>query len=323
MSMAELHDVHHMEGMGVEDHLNILQRFSIGWCRTLISNSSLAEEIRLEKDQQAYECREVGEKLPMEVSEVVGNGDMYDAEMDRVYGGGTSGVSWRGNILWEGQLHAPDVVTLVVQVDEQDANGETTTTVDFGKLLGAKTIGSEAVIVHDIAWILVQSQLLVMMRVLSWNVRILGSSVKEALTKSIWWTDSYHFEVSSSVGCLEFILQHGRSDHASVHLSSGIVDWVLKPFRILNCWIEKKGHVKLMESEWRRISEEFVSHFSIIEKLRLLKVFLELWTHESFGSVKLQIKVTMDLMNDLEDGDRGVEEQGELVNTRRQLQGNL
>ncbi|KAK9003548.1 hypothetical protein V6N11_084190 [Hibiscus sabdariffa] len=123
MSMAELHDVHHMEGMGVEDHLNILQRFSIGWCRTLISNSSLAEEIRLEKDQQAYECREVGEKLPMEVSEVVGNGDMYDAEMDRVYGGGTSGVSWRGNILWEGQLHAPDVVTLVVQVDEQDANG--------------------------------------------------------------------------------------------------------------------------------------------------------------------------------------------------------
>ncbi|KAK9003547.1 hypothetical protein V6N11_084189 [Hibiscus sabdariffa] len=65
-----------------------------------------------------------------------------------------------------------------------------------------------------------------------------------------------------------------------------------------------------MESEWRRISEEFVSHFSIIEKLRLLKVFLELWTHESFGSVKLQIKVTMDLMNDLEDGDRGVEEQG-------------
>ncbi|KAK8709245.1 hypothetical protein V6N13_060270 [Hibiscus sabdariffa] len=35
---------------------------------------------------------------------------------------------------------------------------EAVATVDFGKLLGAKTIGSEEVIVQDIAWILVQSQ---------------------------------------------------------------------------------------------------------------------------------------------------------------------
>ncbi|KAK8622094.1 hypothetical protein V6N13_097720 [Hibiscus sabdariffa] len=78
-----------------------------------------------------------------------------------------------------------------------------------------------------------------------------------------------------------------------------------------------------MESKWCKISEEFVSPLSIIEKLRLLKAFLKVWNHESFGSIELHIEVTMDLLNDLEDWDGGMEEQGELVDTRCQSQGNL
>ncbi|KAK8583180.1 hypothetical protein V6N13_021892 [Hibiscus sabdariffa] len=73
-----------------------------------------------------------------------------------------------------------------------------------------------------------------------------------------------------------------------------------------------KGHVKLMESEWRMISEKVVSPLSIIEKLLLLKVFLKVWNRESYGSVDLQIEVTTDLLNHLEEQDGGVEER-ELV----------
>ncbi|KAK8697797.1 hypothetical protein V6N13_113932 [Hibiscus sabdariffa] len=44
-------------------------------------------------------------------------------------------------------------------------------------------------------------------------------------------------------------LKPGVSDHAPVRLSSGILDWGLKPFCFFNCWLERKGHVKLMEVE--------------------------------------------------------------------------
>ncbi|KAK8521814.1 hypothetical protein V6N12_066397 [Hibiscus sabdariffa] len=74
-----------------------------------------------------------------------------------------------------------------------------------------------------------------------------------------------------------------------------------------------------MESEWRMISEKVVSPLSIIEKLLLLKVFLKVWNRESYGSVDLQIEVTTDLLNHLEEQDGGVEERGELVYTQCQL----
>ncbi|KAK8474526.1 hypothetical protein V6N11_069023 [Hibiscus sabdariffa] len=80
--------------------------------------------------------------------------------------------------------------------------------------------------------------------------------------------------------------------------------------------LEKMGHVKLMESKWRQISEEASSPLSILEKMRLLKGFLKVWNTESFGSVDLQIEVTTELLNDLEGRDKGVEE---LIDTRHQL----
>ncbi|KAK8632527.1 hypothetical protein V6N13_072918 [Hibiscus sabdariffa] len=130
------------------------------------------------------------------------------------------------------------------------------------------------------------------------------------------WIEQFH-------GLEQFVLQRGVSDHAPVHLSSGIVYWGPKSFQFLNCWLEKKGHVKFMELKYRRISEEAVSPLSILEKLRPLKGFLKVWNCESFGSVDLQIEVTTDLLNDLEERDEGVEDLGELVETQRQLQGNM
>ncbi|KAK8675611.1 hypothetical protein V6N13_033676 [Hibiscus sabdariffa] len=59
---------------------------------------------------------------------------------------------------------------------------------------------------------------------------------------SLMWVEQFHV-------LEQFILKRGVSDHAPVRLSSGEVDWGPRPFRFLNCWLEKKGHVKLMESE--------------------------------------------------------------------------
>ncbi|KAK8586192.1 hypothetical protein V6N13_130714 [Hibiscus sabdariffa] len=70
-------------------------------------------------------------------------------------------------------------------------------------------------------------------------------------------------------------LSRGVSDHAPVNLSSGVVDWGPKPFRFLNCWLERHGHVQIMEYEWRRITETASSSISFVDKLRSLKAFLK------------------------------------------------
>ncbi|KAK9010998.1 hypothetical protein V6N11_043859 [Hibiscus sabdariffa] len=68
------------------------------------------------------------------------------------------------------------------------------------------------------------------------------------------------------------------------------------------------GHVQLMESEWRRIDEKASMPVTILEKLQRLKSFLKVWNRESFGSVDLQIEVTTDLLNDLDERVGGMEE---------------
>ncbi|KAK8515905.1 hypothetical protein V6N12_016211 [Hibiscus sabdariffa] len=82
----------------------------------------------------------------------------------------------------------------------------------------------------------------------------------------------------------------------------------------------RKGHMKLMKSKWCRMSAEAVSPLPILEKLGQLKGFLKVWNRESFGSVDLQIVVNTELLNDLEGRDDGGVE---MLETRRQLQGNL
>ncbi|KAK8659887.1 hypothetical protein V6N13_030078 [Hibiscus sabdariffa] len=74
-----------------------------------------------------------------------------------------------------------------------------------------------------------------------------------------------------------------------------------------------------MVSDW----EESESALSILDKLRLLKAFLKVWNRESFGTVDLQLEVTTELLNDLEERDEGMEDSNKLVEFRRELQGNL
>ncbi|KAK8696603.1 hypothetical protein V6N13_001735 [Hibiscus sabdariffa] len=60
--------------------------------------------------------------------------------------------------------------------------------------------------------------------------------------------------IENFVDLVQHNLPHNISDHVSVLLLSGVVDWGPRPFRFLNCWLEKPSHVKLMGEEWNRIS---------------------------------------------------------------------
>ncbi|KAK8656925.1 hypothetical protein V6N13_098859 [Hibiscus sabdariffa] len=149
-----------------------------------------------------------------------------------------------------------DVVVTCVGPIVEGSNSEGTilkeasATMEFGKLLGAKTICREEAVYLVWGWI---------------EGELFGSIFSLA----------YVFEQFR--GLEQFILQRGVSDHALIWLSSGFVDWGPRPFRFLNYWLEKRGHVKLMESEWRRISAEASKPLPILEKLRRLKGLLKVW----------------------------------------------
>ncbi|KAK8595392.1 hypothetical protein V6N13_016765 [Hibiscus sabdariffa] len=118
-------------------------------------------------------------------------------------------------------------------------------------------------------------------------------------------------------------LPRSISNHSSVRLSSGVTNWGPRPFRFLNCWLEKSAHVRLIGAEWSCISEEARSPVSSMDKLRSLKSFLKVWNRVSFGSVDLQIETTKELLNDLDEQGGLCMAPEDLAMTRCQLHGNL
>ncbi|KAK8595379.1 hypothetical protein V6N13_016752 [Hibiscus sabdariffa] len=150
----------------------------------------------------------------------------------------------------------------------------------------------------------------------TWHGRESKASRLDRFLVLVPWTEKF-------VDLVQHNLPRSISDHSSVRLSSGVTDWGPRPFRFLNCWLEKSAHVRLMGAEWRRISEEAHSPVSFMDKLRSLKFFLKVWNRVSFGSVDLQIETTKELLNDLDEqgGLRMASE--DLAMTRRQLHGNL
>ncbi|KAK8691014.1 hypothetical protein V6N13_074535 [Hibiscus sabdariffa] len=79
------------------------------------------------------------------------------------------------------------------------------------------------------------------------------------------------------------------SDHDPVRLSCGVVNWGPRPFRFLNAWLERKGHIK--------------------------------WNRESFGCVETQIETVTALLNDLDN--RVNELDDETICLRCKVQGDL
>ncbi|KAK8713372.1 hypothetical protein V6N13_148592 [Hibiscus sabdariffa] len=127
------------------------------------------------------------------------------------------------------------------------------------------------------------------------------------------------------LGSLDLLLL-GASLHGmgvDIRLMSGTVDWGLRPFRFLNCWLEKPSHVQLMGKERDRISSMAKSSISIMDKLQSLKPFLKIWNRESFVSVDLQIEVSTELINYLDERRGLAMNPRELVEMRRPFQGNL
>ncbi|KAK9001299.1 hypothetical protein V6N11_083086 [Hibiscus sabdariffa] len=354
-----------VEGLEMGDHLLILQRCSIGWCRSPISNSNLVEEMCLEKIRGVHVMRISGLRVLLifdsfEFRQQVVSSEVLDMWFSRediildcrrvwvsVFGEATLEPSSfeRGRVLIETTvidrieerlefsvggrvfsvcisesdtlLHGPRVCRMR---DNSSNSGESVSIGDEERIDREDVRGQDGATdalvpaVRDHEQLVDEAVNCVGPVVEGSNTEVLvsnGHKRKVRLLTDIISSLQTPEEKRKAAKAVQR-RGHGRPCKSAISTSE-IADISLNDSDLL-------GHVKLMELEWHRISEEASSPLSTLEKLRLLNGFLKVWNRESFGSVNLQIEVTTDLLNDLEGRDEGVEE---LHETRRQLQGNL
>ncbi|KAK8576427.1 hypothetical protein V6N13_032349 [Hibiscus sabdariffa] len=165
-------------------------------------------------------------------------------------------------------------------------------------------------------------------------------SLSDSLIASFWWTNSFRFEFSPSVGLLGVYSPCELGAQLDLWLKLiEVVQGIDIPvccggdFNVVVSMAEPhgcirnmrgmwQGHVRAMELEWKcRLSG--VVLVSFVNKLHALKVYLKVWNRETFGSVDLQIEVVSGLLNALDE--RGMAEVSIEVATEewRKLQGQL
>ncbi|GMI72221.1 hypothetical protein HRI_000891400 [Hibiscus trionum] len=127
------------------------------------------------------------------------------------------------------------------------------------------------------------------------------------------------------MGLRQYTLCKSVSDHAAIKLACEEVNWGHRPFRFLNCWLEKKVYVQDMAQEWEKLMRRKTNgqQLTLLEKLDGLCRFLRNWNRNSFGSVEQKIESTSLLIDEM-DGKMGCKELSEVeLDERRKLQGEL
>ncbi|GKV09634.1 hypothetical protein SLEP1_g21105 [Rubroshorea leprosula] len=85
-------------------------------------------------------------------------------------------------------------------------------------------------------------------------------------------------------------LRRTLSDHCPIILKSLVVDWGLKPFRVLNNWLTHPNLEQFVKEKWTSFDVKGWGGFRLKEKLKFLKKELKVWNKEVFGIIETQIE---------------------------------
>ncbi|KAL9668390.1 hypothetical protein QQ045_002771 [Rhodiola kirilowii] len=84
-------------------------------------------------------------------------------------------------------------------------------------------------------------------------------------------------------------LSKGPSDHAAVSLGEEDKNWGIKPFRILNAWLDNPGLKGRIKNSWMASEESGWKGFTIQRKLSRVRRLLSLWNKKDFGDVRVKL----------------------------------
>lgn len=79
------------------------------------------------------------------------------------------------------------------------------------------------------------------------------------------------------------------SDHCPISLVSSNKNWVRKPFKCINGWLEHKDAKLFMETKWKECKVDGLIAHIVNEKLKYVKENLNVWNREVYGVMDLNI----------------------------------
>ncbi|XP_057419451.1 uncharacterized protein LOC130713677 [Lotus japonicus] len=100
--------------------------------------------------------------------------------------------------------------------------------------------------------------------------------------------------------CEQVGLARDISYHCPLLLRSVFQDWGLKPFRVLNCWLEHPGFSGLVEKTLAENQVVGWGAFVLKEKLKRLKLKLKDWNKEVFGDLRTRRNGVVQKINELD-----------------------
>ncbi|KAL5169552.1 putative plastid-lipid-associated protein 11, chloroplastic [Glycine soja] len=83
----------------------------------------------------------------------------------------------------------------------------------------------------------------------------------------------------------QHVLQRDFSDHCPLILKTKMVDWGLKPFRVVDWWLNQKGYHSMIKEAWTADQQGGWGGIALKNKLRNLRYSIKQWSKEK-GDIK-------------------------------------
>ncbi|CAM8938931.1 unnamed protein product [Rhodiola kirilowii] len=85
-------------------------------------------------------------------------------------------------------------------------------------------------------------------------------------------------------------LDKGPSDHSAVALMEEEKIWEVKPFRVLNVWLEHPKAKEIIREAWAALEKPGWKGYTLQRKLSRVRVKLALWNKKGFGDINYKLR---------------------------------
>lgn len=100
------------------------------------------------------------------------------------------------------------------------------------------------------------------------------------------WLERYQF--------LQWALPRPISDHCPIMLLDDNRDWGPKPFRFMDMWMSDPKCMKIAKETWDGVQTNGWAGFTIMQKMKAIKVRLRVWNKEEFGDINVALSKVED-----------------------------
>lgn len=121
----------------------------------------------------------------------------------------------------------------------------------------------------------------------------------------------------------QWAMERSISDHCPILLKDKVADWGPKPFRMLNCWMDRVDFAELVSKQWDEIKVDGSGASVMKEKLKFMKGKIKEWNKSCFGNLDSKIEESKKRIACLDDKGERCDLSAEEVSKRKECFGTL